>query len=105
MFTTIKTTWKAYKWLKKQKKEMETDADGYLTEERALAWRLNIEKLFTSLAAGSTDRLPASLRGVCQWLFDRTTAENRIGEFGKWFLKSAKMSRTDTVLKGPIDGA
>ena len=105
MFTTIKTMWKAYKWITKQKQEMEKDADGYLTEERALLWRLNVEKLFTSLAAGSTDRLPVSIRGVCQWLFDRTTAENRIGEFGKWFLKSAKMARNDHILKGPIDDA
>jgi|GEM_PF-4259830 hypothetical protein len=96
-------TYSLYKWLKQQKKEMETDADGYLTEERAAMWRLNAEKLFTSLAAGSSDRMPSSVRGVCDWLFSRTTAENRIGEFGKWVLKSGKMARKDHVLNRPID--
>jgi len=77
---------------------MEADVDGYFSEDRARRWRLNAEKFFVSLESGCSPPLPASLRKVCDWLFERTSVDNRIGTFGKHFLKSGKIAAADREL-------
>jgi len=98
MIKLLTSIWAAYKWLRKQKTEIDTDVDGYLSEERARRWRLNAEKFFIALESGCSPALPAPLRKVCDWLFSRTTAENRIGTFGQQFLKSGKIAAADKEL-------
>ena len=82
---------------------MEADVNEYLSDKRALAWRLNLEKFFTALEDGNaTEMLPDSLQKVCAWVFSRTTAENRIGSFGQKLLMSEKMDTYSEVLKEPV---
>lgn len=100
MFKTLIALWRIIKWLRTEKKQMESDVDGYLTQERALAWRLSVEKIFYTLE-GSHGHLE-DIPGPVRWLFDRTTADNRVGEFGMWFLKSKKIETSDSVLNQPI---
>jgi len=83
---------------------MEADADKYFSEERALAWRLNLERFFYRLADGyGAAECPKSLEKVRAWLFDRTKIDNRIGKFGQWMLKSQKLEdKHDYKLMEPI---
>ena len=90
---TILALWNIAKWVRKQRKEMEKNAEAYLTDERALAWRREAEEIFAALAegykwtqgpAGGVKRLPK----VIQWFFNRTEADNHLGRFGQKFLKS-----------------
>lgn len=103
MFKTLIALWRIIKWLRAEKKQMEADVDGYLTQERALAWRLSLEKIFRGLDTGYPHmkeiwNVPRPIR----WLFSQTTADNRVGEFGMWFLKSKKIEDGDSVLSQPI---
>ena len=103
MFSILKAIYHGIRWLLKQRKLMEKDANGYLSEERAKQWRLNTEKVFAALAEGrGASVLPASVNGVAKWALSKTTADDRLGEFGKVFLKSAKMHNKDESLKDKI---
>ncbi len=97
---SIRTLWSIRKWLLEQKRHMEADTDTYLSDERALAWRLAAEKTFKALEEGNgnLEQLPK----IVQWFFGQTTVENRIGKFGQTLLKSAKIERDDPVLCTPI---
>ncbi|MCP4996161.1 MAG: hypothetical protein GY934_20630 [Gammaproteobacteria bacterium] len=103
MISALTSVWAAYKWLCKQKSELETDVDGYLSEARARRWRLNCEKFCHALEVGSTESFPAPLRKVCDWLFARTTADNQIGAFGQHFLKSGKIAVSAKELKKDME--
>ena len=98
---TIAAAWKIASWLRSEKKQMEADIDGYLTEKRAKDWRLKCEKIFRALERGNGnfDRLPVPIK----WFFAQTTADNRVGIFGMWFLKSHKLPVHDKVLDEPIE--
>jgi hypothetical protein len=99
----IGSVWRAFCWIRKQKKEMERDVNGYFSDARAKHWRLNLEKFFTALENGlGASCLPQSVQKVAEWLFNRTTAENRIGYFGQALLKSTKMDEMSEKLKEPI---
>ena len=89
IFSTIAAAWNILKWVRQQKKEMEANAEAYLTEERAKAWRLEAEDIFKSLAEGNSKfkKLPKPV----QWFFAHTEADNRLGRFGQFFLKSNKL--------------
>ena len=93
--------WKIVSWLRSEKKAMEADIDGYLTQERALEWRLQLEKIAQAIEYGNDNwwKMPAIFR----WFFDRTTADNRIGKFMGWLLKSRKLQTDDReALDKPI---
>ena len=89
MISTIVAAWNVYKWVKAQKKEMEANAEAYLTEERAKDWRVKAEGIFRSLAEGNSQfkKLPKPV----QWFFAHTKADNHLGRFGQTFLKSSKL--------------
>jgi hypothetical protein len=100
---TIGSLWRAFKWLRKQKQEMEKDTNAYLSDDRARAWRLNLEKFFTALEKGTgAKQFPLPVQKYVDWLFDNTTMENRIGYFGQALLKSKKMDNRDERLEEPI---
>ena len=88
--STLLAAWNILKWLRKQKKDMETNAEAYLTEKRAIAWRRETESIFKSLAEG--DGRFESLPKPVKWFFAHTKADNRLGQFGQWFLKSSRLS-------------
>lgn len=106
MFKTLIALWRIIKWLRQQKSEMEADVDGYLTQERALAWRLNAEKIFHILEDGTLfASRNVAVEGIpkpIQWLFNATTVDNRVGEFGLYLLKSTKLGKDDPILNEPI---
>ena len=82
---------------------MESDIDGYFSNERAAQWRLNIEKVFMALEKGNgASVLPISLQKLCEWLFAKTKVDNCIGSFGQALLKSGKIERNDTSLREPV---
>ena len=97
---TLIALWKLVWWIRRQKKQMERDVDAYLTEERAMIWRRNAEKVFRALETGNGNfkDLPTPLR----WFFKMTTAENRVGKFGQQFLKSNKLAVCDDELDQPL---
>lgn len=98
----ILALWNIASWLRSEKKKMESDIDGYLTEERAKEWRLQLEKIFYGLKGHPDwDGFKAVPRPV-RWFFDQTTADNRVGEFGMWLLKSKKIEEDDKVLNQPL---
>lgn len=100
---TIGSLWRAFKWIRKQKREMESDTNAYLSDDRAKVWRLNLEKFFTALEKGTgAKQFPPSVQKFVSWLFDNTTMENRIGYFGQALLKSTKMDNRDERLEEPI---
>lgn len=93
----------AIKWVMAQRKLINANADAYFTQERALEWRLYLEKIGRILESGSIflqklKRVPAPIR----WFFNCTTADNRIGQFGQWLLKSKKLETGDKVLNQPL---
>lgn len=94
----IVALWKIASWLRSEKKKMESDIDGYLTQERALEWRLNAEKVFCALECGKMERLPSPIK----WFFKHTTADERVGSFGIWLLKSKKLEEADNALNQPL---
>lgn len=107
IFKGLVALWRIASWLRSEKKKMESDVDKYLTQERALEWRLQLEKIFKALATGGTivpytgvnfRKLPSPIR----WLFGATTLDNRIGEFGMWLLKSKKIEEDDKALNQPL---
>ena len=101
MFRAIISTFHLIVWLLRQKKLMEKDVAGYLSEERAKAWRLYAERVFYALSTGNGNikKLPR----VVQWLFASTQADNRAGEFGLHLLKSSKLAgKDDEALKQPL---
>jgi hypothetical protein len=89
MISTIVAVWNVFTWLRRQRREMEANAEAYLTEERAKAWRIKTETIFKSLSDGNGDfkKLPKPV----QWFFAHTKADNRLGQFGQWFLKSSRL--------------
>ncbi len=92
--------WRIASWLRSEKKAMEADIDGYLTQERAKEWRLHLEKIFHGLEIGYRKEM---LPGPVKWFFDQTTADNRIGMFGMYLLKSHKINiADDEALNQPI---
>ena len=91
MISTIVAAWNVYKWVKAQKKEMEANAEAYLTEERAKAWRLEAEAIFMGLAKEELGDAEWKLPKPVKWFFAHTKADNRLGQFGQWFLKSSKL--------------
>ncbi|MEA3224480.1 MAG: hypothetical protein U9Q07_00910 [Planctomycetota bacterium] len=99
MFKSFSAAVELFLWLRAQKKLIEQDVNGYLSAERAEAWRLAAEQLFRRLQTGRTDDLPR----VVRWLFDRTTVDNRAGWFGLRLLKSGKLERGDPVLDRPVN--
>jgi len=104
LFTLVGSLWRAIKWVRKQRAEMEKDVNGYLFERRAKQWRLNLEKFFTALEKGNgASAFPPAMQKVCEWVFARTAAENRIGYFGQSVLKSEKMDIMAEQLKEPIE--
>ena len=90
MISTIVAAWNILMWLRRQRKEMEANAEAYLTEERAKAWRLEAEGIFKSLAEGDSVTF-VKLPKPVQWFFAHTEADNRLGRFGQFFLKSNKL--------------
>ena len=97
MFSTLLAAWNIVKWLRRQRKEMEVNAEAYLTEERAKEWRKGSERIFKSLAEGDGEfeKLPKPVR----WFFAHTKADNRLGQFGQWYLKSGELEK---ALKQPL---
>ena len=94
---TIIAAWRLFKWVRKQRKDMEANAEAYLSDERALEWRREAEQIFRSLAEGisctmndegAIRRLPKPIR----WFFAHTKADNHLGRFGQTFLKSSRLS-------------
>ena len=100
VINSIMAIWQVVKWIRAEKKELEQNADAYLTEDRAKLWRLNTEKIFYALHTGNGNvgKLPKPIR----WFFASTTADNRLGEFGLWYLKSKKIALDDAELEKPI---
>ena len=100
MFTTIIALWNAASWIRAEKKILESNAEAYLTEERAREWRLQAEKIFWALERGNGnfERLPKVIR----WFFGATKADNHLGHFGKHFLKSEKLEKGDGALEQPL---
>ena len=96
---TLIALWKIASWFRSEKKKMEKDVASYLTEERALEWRLNLEKIFYALETGNgnIEKLP----GPVKWLFSTTTVDELVGIFGFHLLKSQKLDDMDDVLKEP----
>lgn len=99
----IIAAWKLIKWIRSEKRQLEANVDAYLTKDRALEWRLQAEKIFHILESGSSfyqglKKLPAPVR----WFFKATTADNRVGKFGQWFLKSEKLKENSEVLDQPL---
>ena len=105
MFKGLKTLiaiWKIASWLRQEKKVMEKDADAYFTQERALEWRLKMEKIFHALETGNGNI--AQLPGPVKWLFHATTLDERIGIFGMFLLKSKKLEEdNNAVLNEPYN--
>ena len=99
-FKAVGAAWQILMWLRKEKKQMEADVDGYFTADRATAWRLTAEKVFHALETGNGNL--KSMPKVVQWLFSKTTADNRIGLFGLYLLKSEKLRAGNKVLDEPI---
>ena len=99
IFKGIVALWRIASWLRSEKKAMEADIDGYLTQERALAWRLYVERLFKGLETGNRIW---TMPDYIQWFFAQTTADNRVGEFGMWLLKSKKIEEDDKALNQPL---
>jgi len=89
MISTIVAAWNMVMWLRREKKQMEANAEAYLTEARAKVWRAEAEDIFKSLAEGNSkfEKLPKPVK----WFFAHTKADNRLGQFGQWFLKSSKL--------------
>ena len=105
MFTTIVALWNAASWIRAEKKILESNAEAYLTEERAKEWRLQAEKIFWALETGNGNeehiffsRLPR----IVKWFFGATKADNHLGHFGKHFLKSEKLENGDGDLEQPL---
>ena len=98
--STLIAIWNIASWLRQQKKEMEANAEAYLTRERAKEWRETSEKIFQALESGNGNmkRLPT----VVQWFFKHTKADNNLGTFGMWYLKSEKLAQNSSVLSEPI---
>ncbi len=104
LFSLVGSLWRAIKWVRQQRTEMEKDVNGYLSEKRAKQWRLNAEKFFTALEKGKgASAFPSAMQSVCKWVFSRTEAENRIGYFGQALLKSEKMDGMAEQLQEPIE--
>jgi hypothetical protein len=99
ILSSISALWQLIKWIRSEKKQLEANADAYLTEERAAEWRLNAEKMFYALASGWNAR---KLPRIVRWFFSATTADNKVGEFGLHVLKSKKLSTNDRILEEPI---
>lgn len=100
MFKAIQAlgaVWQIVRWLLQQKKAMEANADVYLSDERAAAWRLWLERMFYALEHGNGNltMLPKPVR----WLFSQTTADNRVGRFGLRLLKSEKLRTNDPAIQ------
>ena len=91
IFSSILAIWHVFMWLRRQRKEMEANAEAYLTEERAKAWRMEAEASFMALANGTWDKSEWDLPKPVKWFFAHTKADNRLGQFGQWFLKSSKL--------------
>ena len=93
----IAALWQIAKWLDAQKKALDTNADVYLSDERAAAWRLWLERMFYALEHGNGNltMLPKPVR----WLFSQTTADNRVGQFGLRLLKSEKLRTNDPAIQ------
>ncbi len=89
----IVALWRIAMWFRTEKRKMEADIDGYLTQERALEWRLKAEKIFHALEVGKMGNIPRPVK----WFFEQTTADERIGKFGEWFLKSSKLKAGNTL--------
>jgi len=90
IFSTIAAAWNILKWVRQQKKEMEANAEAYLTEERAKSWRMAAERIFKALADGDEDHFEEFPKPV-KWFFAHTKADNQLGQFGQWFLKSSRL--------------
>jgi len=71
-----------------------------MSESRAKEWRLYAEKTFYALSTGNNNI--KNLPKFIQWLFSATEADNAIGEFGLYLLKSNKLASDDKKLKEPI---
>lgn len=103
----IAAVWKLISWLRSEKKAMEADVDGYLTQKRAVEWRIETEKIFRALQTGGVVEPTQdyenfkNLPRLVKWFFNRTTIDNRAGQFGQWFLKSKKLKEGDEVLNKP----
>ena len=77
---------------------MEANAEAYLTDERALAWRREAEHIFDALAHGSPATVDDEgglklLPRPVKWFFAHTKADNHLGRFGQTFLKSSKLEK------------
>ncbi len=97
---TIVALWQILKWVRQQKKAIESNAQEYFNPQRAASFRLNLERLFYALEHGNGNltMLPKWVR----WLFSQTTVDNLVGEFGQRVLKSEKLKKEDEALKKPI---
>lgn len=99
MISTVIAAWNIVKWLRSQKKQLEANAEEYLTDDRALAWRREAERIFTALAEGDGEF--ADLPKPVKWFFASTKADNHLGKFGQRFLKSNKLQAYRThFIKG-----
>ncbi len=95
--STLIAAWRLFKWVRKQRRDMEANAEAYLSDERALEWRREAERIFIALKDGdsSTMNEEGTIRRLPKpivWFFKRTEADNHLGRFGQTFLKSSRLS-------------
>jgi len=97
---TLITAWQLWRWISKQRKAIETNAEAYFSDKNALALRLKLERLFKALEKGDLQHVPKPV----QWLLGQTEVDNCIGAFGQMVLKSTKLWEDDPVLTEYCDG-
>lgn len=102
IFTSIGVAVEAIRWLYRQKKEIERDANAYFSDARAEKWRLCAEVLFKTLEDGEANPNFKSLPKAVRWICGPTRVDNYVGRFGQKVLKSGKLERSDPVLRHPI---
>lgn len=102
VFRNIGAVIEMVKWVLEQKKQIEQNADGYFSDERAARWRLWLEMLFKTMEDGEANPNFKNLPRVVRWLCGPTRVDNYVGRFGQRLLKSNKLERHDPVLRQPL---
>ena len=102
IIATIGAGIEAIRWLYRQKRQIEKDADAYFSDHRAENWRLKAEVLFKALEDGEANPNFKNLPKLVRWLCGPTRVDNYAGRFGQKLLKSGKIERSDPALRQPV---
>ncbi len=88
---TLIAAWRLFKWIRKERRNFETNADAAFSDEHADDCRDGLVRIFKALEDGHDSEFE-KLPKVIKWFFAHTKADNHFGRFGQRVLNSSRLS-------------